>query len=123
MSRAMMSAPSSARRRACERPCPRAAPVMNATLPSSDPMAGEVYCTDFSSGRVSSMTGESSAVDLLVLGAGMAGCAAGLRAAQEGASVVLAEEAAAVGGAAAYAGFLWSAPTLEVMRRENPEAD
>jgi acyl-CoA synthetase (AMP-forming)/AMP-acid ligase II len=31
----MMSAPSSARRSACARPCPRAAPVMKATLPSS----------------------------------------------------------------------------------------
>src|SRR3954449_7358243 len=31
----MMSAPSCARRTACERPWPRAAPVMNATLPSS----------------------------------------------------------------------------------------
>src|ERR1700750_2321243 len=35
MSTAMMSAPSSASRTACDRPCPRAAPVMNATLPSS----------------------------------------------------------------------------------------
>src|SRR5438270_12432753 len=35
----MMLAPSWARRRACERPCPRATPVMNATLPSSRPIA------------------------------------------------------------------------------------
>src|SRR5581483_9273236 len=37
MSTAMMSAPSSASRIACERPWPRAAPVMKATLPSSFP--------------------------------------------------------------------------------------
>src|ERR1700722_8437205 len=35
----MMSAPSCASRIACERPCPRAAPVTKATLPSSWPMA------------------------------------------------------------------------------------
>ena len=37
MSRAMMSAPSSASRTAWERPCPRAAPVMIATFPWSRP--------------------------------------------------------------------------------------
>src|SRR6476661_3914658 len=37
MSTAMMSAPSDANRTACARPCPRAAPVMNATLPSTRP--------------------------------------------------------------------------------------
>jgi succinate dehydrogenase/fumarate reductase flavoprotein subunit len=62
-------------------------------------------------------------VDLLVLGGGMAGCAAAVRAARAGASVVLAEKTAAVGGSAAYAGFLWSAPTVEIMQRENPDAD
>src|ERR1700733_8731483 len=35
MSIARMSAPSRANLMACARPCPRAAPVMNATLPSS----------------------------------------------------------------------------------------
>src|SRR5213596_2848964 len=62
-------------------------------------------------------------VDLLVLGAGMAGCAAATRAARAGASVILVEKTAAIGGSAAYAGFAWSAPSLEVMRRENPEED
>src|SRR5689334_12014047 len=38
MSTAMMSAPSRARRSACARPCPRAAPVISATLPSRLPM-------------------------------------------------------------------------------------
>src|SRR5438105_1281410 len=35
----MMSAPSRASRRACERPWPRATPVMNATLPCRMPMS------------------------------------------------------------------------------------
>lgn len=39
MSRATMSAPSSASLTACARPWPRAAPVINATLPSSLPTA------------------------------------------------------------------------------------
>src|SRR3954468_1863304 len=37
-STAMMSAPSSASRMACSRPWPRAAPVMNATLPATLPI-------------------------------------------------------------------------------------
>src|SRR3978361_1410845 len=37
ISTAMMSAPSSASRMACSRPWPRAAPVMNATLPATLP--------------------------------------------------------------------------------------
>jgi succinate dehydrogenase/fumarate reductase flavoprotein subunit len=62
-------------------------------------------------------------VDLLVLGAGMAGLAAAAHAAREGASVVLVEKAPRVGGSAEYAGFLWTAPTLEVMREINPDGD
>jgi succinate dehydrogenase/fumarate reductase flavoprotein subunit len=62
-------------------------------------------------------------VDLLVLGAGMAGLAAAAHAAREGASVVLVEKAPRVGESAEYAGFLWTAPTLEVMREINPDGD
>jgi succinate dehydrogenase/fumarate reductase flavoprotein subunit len=62
-------------------------------------------------------------VDLLVLGGGMAGSAAAARAAQDGASVVLVEKAAATGGSAVYAGFVWTAPTVDVMRAVNPDAD
>jgi succinate dehydrogenase/fumarate reductase flavoprotein subunit len=69
------------------------------------------------------MSNDSPTVDLLVLGAGMAGCAAAARAAQQGASVVLVEKSSTVGGSAAYAGFIWSAPTVEVMRDVNPDAD
>src|ERR1700728_287763 len=45
MSTAMMSAPSCAMRMAWARPCPRAAPVMNATLPSSRPAICPPCCT------------------------------------------------------------------------------
>src|SRR4051794_22021071 len=38
MSKVTISAPSSASRSACERPCPRAPPLMKATFPSSRPM-------------------------------------------------------------------------------------
>ena len=62
-------------------------------------------------------------IDLLVLGGGIAGLSAAASAAQRGASVVLAEKAPAVGGSGQYAGFLWTAPTIQVMREVNPEGD
>ena len=64
-----------------------------------------------------------SRVDLLVIGAGMAGATAASRAVQQGASVILVEKARAIGGSALYAGFLWTAATLEVFRREIPGGD
>ena len=42
MSKPMMLAPSSASRMAWDRPCPRATPLMNATLPSSFPIVSPV---------------------------------------------------------------------------------
>src|SRR3954470_21097664 len=63
------------------------------------------------------------AVDLLVLGGGMAGLSAAARAAAGGARVTLVEKAPAIGGSAAYAGFIWTTPSVEVMRRVNPDAD
>jgi succinate dehydrogenase/fumarate reductase flavoprotein subunit len=62
-------------------------------------------------------------VDLLVLGGGMAGLSAAAKAASQGASVVLVEKGPAIGGSAVYAGYIWTAPTIEVMREVNPEAD
>ena len=62
-------------------------------------------------------------IDLLVIGGGMAGLAAAARAAQAGASVVVVEKAPHTGGSALYAGFIWTAPTLEVMREINPGGD
>jgi len=69
------------------------------------------------------MTEAEDAIDLLVLGAGMAGLSAAAKAASEGASVVLVEKGEAIGGSAAYAGFIWTAPTVEVMREVNPDGD
>src|SRR3984885_11003526 len=45
MSTAMTAAPSWANRTACARPCPRAAPVMNATLPSNCPVIACPQCS------------------------------------------------------------------------------
>jgi succinate dehydrogenase/fumarate reductase flavoprotein subunit len=67
------------------------------------------------------MTEPRDDIDLLVLGGGMAGLSAAARAASEGASIVLVEKGAAIGGSAAYAGFIWTAPTVEVMHEVNPD--
>src|SRR6516165_2604605 len=69
------------------------------------------------------MSDSNSIVDLLVFGGGMAGMTAAARASSEGASVVLVEKGDAIGGSALYAGFIWTAPTVEVMREVNPDAD
>src|SRR3954453_12249159 len=69
------------------------------------------------------MTEAGEVIDLLVLGAGMAGLGAAAKAASEGASVVLVEKGEAIGGSAAYAGFIWTAPTDDVMREVNPDGD
>jgi succinate dehydrogenase/fumarate reductase flavoprotein subunit len=66
---------------------------------------------------------ESESVDLLVFGGGMAGMSAAARASSDGASVILVEKGPAIGGSAMYAGFIWTAPTIEVMREVNPDAD
>jgi succinate dehydrogenase/fumarate reductase flavoprotein subunit len=63
------------------------------------------------------------AADLLVLGAGMAGLSAAAAAAQQGARVIVVEKDEAIGGSATFAGFIWTAPTLEVMREVNPDGD
>ncbi|MBV9607704.1 MAG: FAD-binding protein [Solirubrobacterales bacterium] len=66
---------------------------------------------------------DSDSVDLLVFGGGMAGMSAAARASRDGASVVLVEKGQAIGGSAMYAGFIWTAPTVEVMREVNPNGD
>jgi succinate dehydrogenase/fumarate reductase flavoprotein subunit len=62
-------------------------------------------------------------IDLLVLGGGMAGISAAAYAARHGASVVLVEKGPAIGGSAAYAGYIHTTPTVEVMREVNPGGD
>jgi succinate dehydrogenase/fumarate reductase flavoprotein subunit len=62
-------------------------------------------------------------VDLLVVGAGMAGLTAAAAAASAGARVLVVEKGEHVGGSAIYAGFAWTAPTLKVLREVNPRGD
>jgi succinate dehydrogenase/fumarate reductase flavoprotein subunit len=62
-------------------------------------------------------------VDLLVLGGGMAGLTAAARAVQAGATALVVEKGDVPGGSATYAEFLWTAPTLEVLRRAVPAGD
>jgi succinate dehydrogenase/fumarate reductase flavoprotein subunit len=69
------------------------------------------------------MPDSDSIVDLLVFGGGMAGMSAAARACSDGATVILVEKGPAIGGSAMYAGFIWTAPTVEVMREVNPDAD
>jgi succinate dehydrogenase/fumarate reductase flavoprotein subunit len=53
----------------------------------------------------------------------MAGLSAAASAVRAGASVVVVEKAPTVGGSAAYAGFIWTAPSVDVMRAVNPQGD
>jgi len=69
------------------------------------------------------MSDSESMIDLLVFGGGMAGMSAAARACRDGANVILVEKGPAIGGSAMYAGFIWTAPTVEVMRDVNPDAD
>ena len=67
---------------------------------------------------------ETLEVDLVVVGAGMAGLTAGARAAEAGLSVVVIEKAPQIGGSAAISGaFLWTATSWESMRHECPDGD
>ncbi|MFC9638691.1 FAD-dependent oxidoreductase [Streptomyces mirabilis] len=62
-------------------------------------------------------------MDLLVIGGGMAGLSAAAKVAHEGGSVVLLERAERPGGSARLAGFVWTAPTLDELRRVDPDGD
>ena len=62
-------------------------------------------------------------LDLLVIGAGMAGLTAAARAAREGRRVLVVEVSGDVGGSARFAGYAWTAPSREVMDRVNPGGD
>ena len=53
----------------------------------------------------------------------MSGLAAAARGVQQGARVALVEKAERVGGSAIQAEFIWTAPTLEVLREINPRGD
>ena len=62
-------------------------------------------------------------VDLVVVGGGMAGLTAAARASRDGASVVIVERAGELGGSARYAGYLWTAPSDEVLADVDPDGD
>ena len=67
---------------------------------------------------------ERAQVDVLVVGGGMAGLAAGAAAAERGAVVGLVEKQPALGGSAAMsAGMLWTARNADELRERMPEAD
>ncbi|GAA1724227.1 FAD-binding protein [Aeromicrobium alkaliterrae] len=60
---------------------------------------------------------------LLVIGGGQAGLTAAARAAVGGAEVTVLEVSREPGGSARFAGYIWTAPTREVMATENPDGD
>lgn len=63
-------------------------------------------------------------VDLLVVGGGMAGMTAAGSAAAEGCRVLVVEKGPEIGGSAGLSeGYVWTAPTLESLRREDPGGD
>jgi succinate dehydrogenase/fumarate reductase flavoprotein subunit len=68
------------------------------------------------------MTTMTKEVDLLVLGAGMAGLSAAAWSVKQGRSVVLVEKGE-LGGSAARARFIWTAPTYETLREQIPDGD
>ena len=68
------------------------------------------------------MSSNQTEFDLLVLGGGMAGLSAAAWSASQGRSVVLVEKGE-LGGSALNAGFIWTAPSLEVLREAIPDGD
>jgi succinate dehydrogenase/fumarate reductase flavoprotein subunit len=65
---------------------------------------------------------ELTHTDLLVVGGGMAGLSAAAWSVRQGRSVTLVEKGA-MGGTAIHAGFIWTAPTYEVLREQIPDGD
>ncbi len=63
-------------------------------------------------------------VDVLVIGGGMGGMTTAACAARNGARVIVLEKAADIGGSAGLSeGYVWTAPTVEALREEDPEGD
>jgi succinate dehydrogenase/fumarate reductase flavoprotein subunit len=70
------------------------------------------------------MNGERLDVDVLVVGGGMSGMTAAARCSQQGMRVLVVEKSPATGGSAKLAeGFVWTAPDMEALIREDPEID
>ena len=68
------------------------------------------------------MSSTRTEFDLLVLGGGMAGLSAAAWSVRQGRSVLLVEKGE-LGGSALNAGFIWTAPSLEVLREAIPDGD
>ena len=68
------------------------------------------------------MSSDQTTFDLLVLGGGMAGLSAAAWSVRQGRSVLLVEKGE-LGGSALNAGFIWTAPSLEVLREAIPDGD
>jgi len=68
------------------------------------------------------MTDGDRTASVLVLGGGMAGLSAAAWSVRQGRSVVLVEKGE-LGGSAVHAGFVWTAPTLDVLREAVPDGD
>jgi succinate dehydrogenase/fumarate reductase flavoprotein subunit len=63
-------------------------------------------------------------VDILVIGAGIAGMTLAATAAQEGLSVAVIEISNAIGGSAALSeGYVWTAPNTDVFRNQDEKGD
>jgi succinate dehydrogenase/fumarate reductase flavoprotein subunit len=67
---------------------------------------------------------DTDSVDLLVIGAGMAGLTAAGYVASRGGTAFVVEKGRDIGGSAAVSGGkLWTAPSFEALRKEDPEGD
>jgi succinate dehydrogenase/fumarate reductase flavoprotein subunit len=70
------------------------------------------------------MTTSVDKIDLLVIGGGMAGMSAAGYLASRGGAVFVVEKSAEIGGSAALSGGkIWGSPSLDQLRREDPEGD
>ena len=69
------------------------------------------------------MPDTSPPFDLAVVGGGMAGLTAAARASRDGATVMVVERARELGGSARYAGYLWTAPSDQVLADVDPDGD
>jgi succinate dehydrogenase/fumarate reductase flavoprotein subunit len=61
--------------------------------------------------------------DIIVVGGGMAGLTAAARTVRHGGRAIVVEKNDVVGGNGRFAGYIWTAPSVEVMQEWNPEGD
>jgi succinate dehydrogenase/fumarate reductase flavoprotein subunit len=89
----------------------------------SGSLPAEPTCTDLKSVRRSAIILHvTQGFDLLVVGGGMAGLSGAAWTVKHGGSVALVEKGE-LGGSAARAGFVWTAPTYQALREAIPDGD